>query len=123
MSADAAAQATAPRVLSPLVVVDAPGLRIEEHVGHSTGEAALSLAKVTVTAPHVDPAHTPLFDEYILVLSGEVHVAVGGKAAPLVARAGQTLHLPKGFAYTVTTPGPAEYIPVCYPAFHPSLKG
>ena len=122
MSADAT-QAKAPSVLSPLVVVDDPGLRIEEHVGHSTGEAALSLARVTVSAPHMDPAHTPLFDEYILVLSGEVRVAVGGKGALLVAHPGQTLHLPKGFEYTVTTPGPAEYIPVCFPAFHPSLKG
>ena len=114
----------APKVLSPVVVVDAPGLKIEEHVGlSSNGEANVSLARVIVTGPHVDPAHTPLFDEYIIVLSGEVHVAVGGSSASLVALPGHTLQLPKGFSYTVTTPGPAEYIPVCYPAFHPSLKG
>lgn len=118
-----AAPTTTPSVLTPNVVVDAPGLRIEEHVGlTSNGEAALSIARVVVTGPHLDPAHTPQFDEYILVLSGEVHIAGGGRA-PLVALAGQTLYLPKGHSYAVTTPGPAEYIPVCSPAFHPSLKG
>lgn len=124
MSSTDATQAKAPSVLSPALVVEVPDLKIVEHVGlASNGEGNLSVARVVVTAPHVDPAHTPKFDEYIIVLSGEVHVAVGGGSVPLVALPGQTLHLPRGFEYTVTTPGPAEYIPVCYPAFHPSLKG
>ena len=33
-----------------------------------------------------------------------------------------TLLLPRGFAYTVTTPGPAEYLAICFPAFAPQLK-
>ena len=70
---------------------------------------------------------TPLFDEYILVLSGELRVAVSAKAGAaaceLVATAGQTLHLPRGWTYQVTFPGPAEFVPVCLPAFAPSLSG
>ena len=112
-----------PRVLPvPARVVDVPGtLCIDAHVGlAANGDAGVSIARVTVSAPSGEPTQRPLFDEYVIVLRGEMRVAVAGGDA-LVATAGQTLHLPRGFTYTATFPGAAEYVAVCLPAFSPAL--
>jgi hypothetical protein len=122
--ASTASSGAAPRVMpSPARVVDVPNtLAIDEHVGRAAnGEAGLSIARVMVAAASGEPTQTPLFDEYVLVLRGEMRVAVVGTAAVLVATAGQTLHLPRGHTYTATFPGAAEYVAVCTPAFAPHL--
>jgi quercetin dioxygenase-like cupin family protein len=121
--ASTASAGARPRVLpAPARVVDVPGvLRIDEHVGNAAnGEAGVSVARVVVAAASGEPTQRPLFDEYVVVLRGEMRVAVGGGEA-LVASAGQTIHLPRGFTYTATFPGDAEYIAVCLPAFAPAL--
>ena len=113
----------APRVITPKELLPPGGLSIAEHIGlASTGERGFSLARIRMEQPHVDPAHVSDFDEVITVVAGECHIALASGAAPLVARAGQSLLLPRGFAYTVTTPGPAEYLAICFPAFAPQLK-
>lgn len=114
-----------PSVISAKQVPLPPGLgfSIGEHIGlASTGEGGFSLAQVKTDKPHLDPAHVSLFDEVITVVAGECHCTVGGGGAPLVAAAGQSLLMPKGFTYTITTPGPAEYLAICFPAFSPALK-
>jgi len=128
--ASTASAGARPRVLpGPARVVDVPGeVVVAEHVGRAgNGEAGISLAAVTVAAARSEAVQTPQFDEYILVLRGELRVAVaaaaGAPACELVARAGQTLHLPRGFTYQVHFPGPAEFVPVCLPAFAPALSG
>lgn len=111
-----------PRVLPAAArVVDAPALTIDEHVGNaSNGDKGISVARVVVSAASGEPTQTPLFDEYILVLRGETRITVDGGEV-IVATAGQTVHLPRGFTYTAVFPGPAEYIAVCLPAFSPAL--
>lgn len=112
----------APRVVASRELLPPGGLSIAEHVGlASTGDRSFSLACIKTDTPHVDPAHVSAFDEVITVTAGECHVVANG-GAPLVARAGQSLLLPRGFAYVVTTPGPAEYLAICFPAFAPQLK-
>ena len=121
--ASTASAGAQPRVLpAPARVVDVPGaLHIDEHVGLvANGDAGISIARVVVAAASGEPTQRPLFDEYIIVLRGEMRVAVGGGGA-LVATAGQTLHLPRGFTYTATFPGEAVYVAVCLPAFSPAL--
>lgn len=128
--ASTASAGAQPRVLpGPTTVVDVPGeVTVAEHVGRAgNGDAGISLAVVTVKKARTEAAQTPLFDEYILVLRGELRVAVGASpgaaARELVAAAGQTLHLPRGFTYQVRASGPAEFVPVCLPAFAPELSG
>lgn len=120
--ASTASKGARPRVLAtPARVVEAPGLIIDEHVGNVANlEAGVSIARVVVSAPSSEPIQTPLFDEYLVVLRGETRVTVDGGNV-LVATAGQTLHLPRGFTYTSSFPGPAEYIAVCLPGFAPAL--
>ena len=121
--ASTASAGARPRVLpAPARVVDVPGVFfIDEHVGRSAnGEAGLSAARVVVAATSGEPTQRPLFDEYIIVLAGEMRVAVAG-GEELVASKGQTLHLPRGHTYTVTFPGAAEYVALCMPAFSPEL--
>jgi quercetin dioxygenase-like cupin family protein len=123
--ASTASAGAAPRVLPAAVrVADVPGeLAVDEHVGHAgNGDAGISIASVSVGRAHTGATQTPRFDEYILVRSGEVHVAVRG-GGKLVGKAGDTLHLPRGYTYTVEFPGPAEFTPICLPAFAPSLSG
>jgi hypothetical protein len=128
--ASTASAGAQPRVLpGPARVVQIAGeVTVDEHVGRAgNGDRGLSLAVVTVERARAEMVQTPAFDEYILVLKGELRVAVGaspGRAAhELVATAGQTLHLPRGFTYQVSFPGPAEFVPVCLPAFAPELSG
>lgn len=109
----------------PARVVDIPGtLSIDEHVGNAgNGDAGISIATVEVEKACVEATQRPLFDEYVLVQRGEMHVSVGDGKVVLVARAGQMLHLPRGILYTYSFPGPAAYVPVCLPAFRPELSG
>ena len=128
--ASTASPGARPRVLpGPKRVVDVPGeVLVDEHVGRAgNGDAGVSVAAVTIARASAQAVQTPAFDEYILVRRGELRVAVsaapGMAAHELVATAGQTLHLPRGFTYLVSFPGPAEFIPVCLPAFAPELSG
>ena len=67
----------------------------------------------------VEPGQTPDFDEYTVVLRGELQVKT--KAETLTVKAGQAVHTPKGEWVQYSTPHPdgAEYIAVCLPAFSP----
>mmetsp|Transcript_16979 Transcript_16979/g.43798 ORF Transcript_16979/g.43798 Transcript_16979/m.43798 type:complete len:159 (+) Transcript_16979:64-540(+) len=96
---------------------------IDEHCGNATnGDAGLSIAVVRTRQKTQEPAQTPQFDEYIMVLEGEVLISVDGEDRPsLSASSGRTLWLPKGHRYEYFFPGPCKYVPVCLPAFHPSL--
>lgn len=132
------APTSSPEVLPGLKVVDIDGkLRIYEHAGNaSNGDGRVSVAQVTVTEPMEEAVQVPQFDEYVLILTGEMIVYVGSEDAEkrppgrtedepfvLKAKAGQTLQLPKGHLYRYTFPGPCTYVPVCLPAFSPEIAG
>ena len=91
--------------------------RIEEFVGRSTGEAAVSIARMTSPAGWEEPAQTPEFDEYTLVLAGRLVVEHEGgrhEAGP-----GEAVHTRPGERVRYSTPEGAEYVAVCVPAFAP----
>ncbi|TDD25101.1 cupin domain-containing protein [Nonomuraea diastatica] len=99
------------------------GKIIDEHVGRvSSGDEAISIARMVAPAGWEEPAQTPEFTEYTVVLRGTV--IVEHAEGTTVVEAGQSM---------VTTPGEkvrysagpdgAEYIAVCLPAFSPESAG
>ena len=94
---------------------------IEEYVGRvNNGEARLSVAHMRSPAGWQEPGQRPEFDEYTVVLAGELLVEGEGGAA-LTVRAGQAVLVSSGEWVRYASPGPdgAEYIAVCLPAFSP----
>jgi ethanolamine utilization protein EutQ (cupin superfamily) len=111
-------------VIAPKVIEAAGNKpkKIEEYVGRvNTNTAAVSIARMMSPSGWTEPAQTPEFDEFSVVLRGELHARVG--AETLVAHAGEALVIPQDCRVQYSTPGPegAEYIAVCMPAFGPDL--
>ena len=93
---------------------------IEEYVGRvNTGESAISIARMRSPQGWEEPAQTPEFDEWTLVLEGLL--VVEHEAGRLEIGAGQAVHAKPGewVRYSTPEPGGAEYIAVCLPAFSP----
>jgi hypothetical protein len=125
-----------PCVLSdPPVVVRTAALAVTEVAGGaSNGEPRLSVAHVRVSQATTEAIQIPDFDEYVLVLAGEMRVDVGhadrakrptryaaDEPRALTATAGETFWLPRGHRYKYWFPGTCEYVAICLPAFHPHL--
>ena len=94
------------------------GKLIDEYVGRaSTSTEQVSVARMRSPAGWEEPAQRPDFDEVTLVLGGEVHVEHDG--GTMVVAAGQAVLTRAGERVRYTTPGGAEYVAVCLPAFGP----
>ncbi len=108
------------RIEKPTVIQAAGNLpkTIEEFIGRvNTGTEAVSIARMKSPAGWEEPGQTPEFDEYTVVLSGMLRVAT--KSAEHEVGAGEAFISPKGEWVRYSTPGGAEYISVCLPAFSP----
>jgi ethanolamine utilization protein EutQ (cupin superfamily) len=93
---------------------------IEEFIGRvNTQTSAISIARMKSPAGWEEPPQTPEFDEYSLVLSGELHIKTGNKT--VVIKANELFLAEKGETVQYSTPGEkgAEYIAICIPAFSP----
>ena len=91
---------------------------IDEFIGHvNSGNSDVSIARMQSPAGWEEPAQTPEFDEYTIVLKGCVYVKTEEKT--FVIRAGEAFISKKGERIQYSTPDPegAEYIAVCLPAF------
>jgi ethanolamine utilization protein EutQ (cupin superfamily) len=64
-----------------------------------------------------EPAQTPEFDEYTVVLKGSLRVT--HREGAMDVRAGQAVIAHKGEWVQYSTPQGAEYIAICLPAFSP----
>jgi mannose-6-phosphate isomerase-like protein (cupin superfamily) len=107
---------------SPSVVSAAgqPPKTIEEFVGRvNTGESRVSVAHMRSPAGWAEPGQRPQFDEWTLVLRGELMVEHAG--GTLAVSPGQAVHAEPGEWVRYSSPGAdgCEYIAVCLPAFHP----
>lgn len=99
------------------------GKLIDEHVGRvSSGDEAVSIARMTAPPGWEEPAQTPSFTEYTVVLRGTVIVEHDGGRTEVAA--GQSVVTSPGekVRYSVGPEG-AEYIAVCLPAFSPESAG
>jgi len=98
-----------------------PPKTIIEFVGRvNTGTEAVSLAVMESPSGWTEPGQTPEFDEFTLVLEGQV-VVESREGDALVVEAGQAVHAPAGEWVRYSTPDPvgARYLAVCVPAFTP----
>jgi len=77
----------------------------------------ISIAKMESPADWKEPGQTPEFDEYTVVLKGTLFVET--KENIIEVNAGQAVMAHKGEWVRYSTPGGAEYIAVCLPAFTP----
>lgn len=94
---------------------------IEEFIGRVNSETTgISIAKMTSPSGWREPGQTPEFDEYTVVLKGELQVETRGAVHKVSA--GQAIVLHAGEWVRYSTPGAegAEYIAVCLPAFSPA---
>jgi ethanolamine utilization protein EutQ (cupin superfamily) len=102
-------------------VIEAAGTKpklIAEYVGRvNSGDARVSMAHMKSPAGWVEPGQRPAFDEFTLVLAGALHVEHEG--GTIEVPAGQAIHTRPGEWIRYSTPGGAEYIAVCLPAFSP----
>ena len=95
-----------------------PPKLIDEYVGRvNTGTTRLSVAHMRSPAGWSEPAQTPEFDEYTVVLAGAM--LVRHTNGELEVRAGQAVMTHAGEWVQYSTPEGAEYIAVCFPAFAP----
>lgn len=102
--------------------------KIEEFVGRvNTGTEDVSIAKMSAPPAWHEPAQTPAFDEYTIVLAGELVVEYGeGLINMMTIRSGEALLCPAGVRvrYSTKIDGlGADYLAVCLPAFSPSNVG
>jgi quercetin dioxygenase-like cupin family protein len=91
---------------------------IDEYIGRvNSKSSSLSIAKMQSPAGWEEPAQTPDFDEYTIVLKGVVRVKTDNDH--FIIRAGEAFIAKKGERIQYSTPDPdgAEYIAVCLPAF------
>jgi quercetin dioxygenase-like cupin family protein len=92
---------------------------IDEFVGRvNTGDERLSVARMRSPAGWEEPGQRPEFDEYTVVLDGALHVEHDG--GTLEVHAGQAVLARAGEWVRYSTPGGAEYVAVCVPAFSPA---
>jgi len=103
-----------------LLAAGTPPKDITEHIGGpTTGTDALSIAIMYSPAGWTEPAQTPEFDEWSVVLRGALVVTHDG--GELTVRAGQTVHVAVGERVRYATPdAETEYVSVCVPAFTPA---
>jgi mannose-6-phosphate isomerase-like protein (cupin superfamily) len=112
-----------PTLLATPTVIKAQGNKpklIEEFIGRVNSRTeAVSIARMNSPSGWVEPGQTPEFDEFTIVLRGELRVT--SKTGSLDVRAGQAVIAPRGEWVQYSTPhrDGAEYIAVCLPAFSP----
>lgn len=113
-----------PTLIAKPTIIEAAGTppkKIEEFIGrvNSKTEAA-SIARMTSPSGWSEPGQTPEFDEYTIVLRGQLRVE--SKSGVMDVPAGQAIITHAGEWIRYSTPGPegAEYIAVCLPAFSPA---
>ena len=110
------------RITTPAQIKAAgsPPKVIEEYFGLATdGGDAVSIAVMHSPVGWSEPAQTPEFDEYTVVLKGELHVQLAGET--LTVGAGHAVHLVAGEQVTYSTPTmETEYVSVCRPTFSPA---
>jgi mannose-6-phosphate isomerase-like protein (cupin superfamily) len=110
-----------PELIESPVRVEAAGeppKLIDEFAGRaSNSEERLSVARMRSPAGWEEPGQRPDFDEYTVVLAGTLQVESENDTLEVLA--GQAVLVRAGEWVRYSTPGGAEYVAVCLPAFSP----
>lgn len=110
-----------PRIVSgPTTVVKDKNVCIDEFFGGASCNPLgdISVAHVKAGAGWAEAWQAPAFDEYTLVLKGSITIE-SSHGPPTVVKAGQAVFLAKGERVRWVFTEPAEYVPMCLPAFSP----
>jgi mannose-6-phosphate isomerase-like protein (cupin superfamily) len=114
----------APTLIDKPTTIEAAGNKpkiIKEYVGRvNSGTAELSVAHMRSPGGWIEPAQTPEFDEYTVVLNGTLRVESDDGALDVEAGQAVVAHRGEGVRYSTPGPAGAEYIAVCLPAFSPA---
>lgn len=105
---------------SPFRVPTTDGKQIEEHFGlASSGDGAVSIARMVAPPGWSEPFQQPAFDEYTLMVRGRKQVEIDGET--VVLHPGESLLVRRGTRVRYANPfdEDAEYWSVCRPAFSP----
>ena len=99
--------------------IPVPGNKIiDEYIGGvNNGESQVSIAHMRSPAGWSEPGQRPDFDEFTLVLKGQLRVS--HQDGVIEVKAGQAIVTRKGEWVRYSTPEGAEYVAVCVPAFTP----
>ena len=110
-----------PKIIASPKVIESAGNApkiINEFIGSANSDTKeVSLAKMDSPAGWSEPGQTPEFDEYTVVLNGTLFVQTRDNVFEV--NANQAIITNKGEWVRYSTPGGAEYISVCLPAFTP----
>jgi len=90
---------------------------IREYIGRVNSKTSpVSIAQMKSPAGWTEPGQRPEFDEYTVVLKGELHVDF--ESAKYIVKEGQAIIAKAGEWVRYSSPGRgAEYFAVCLPAF------
>ncbi|MGA2585002.1 MAG: cupin [Tepidisphaeraceae bacterium] len=105
---------------SKIEAVGKPPKSIEEFIGRVASQTTgVSIARMRSPSGWTEPGQTPQFDEYSIILRGQLRVETRDGVQDVSA--GQAVISPGGQWVRYSTPGPegAEYIAVCIPGFTP----
>jgi quercetin dioxygenase-like cupin family protein len=92
--------------------------QIEEFIGRvNSKHTHISVARMKSPPGWVEPGQRPEFQELSVVLSGTM--VVEHEAGTMTVNAGQAVICEPGEWVRYSTPGGAEYMAVCLPAFSP----
>ena len=111
------------RIDAPSIILPAGNKpkRIEEYFGRvNSGSDAVSVARMVSPEGWLEPAQRPEFDEYTVVLRGTLRVECNGEVMDIGAGQAILTHAGETVRYSTPSPGGAEYIAVCLPAFSPA---
>lgn len=105
-----------------VVAAGSPPKTIEEFIGRvASGSTEISIARMVSPSGWKEPGQIPEFDEYTIVLRGQIHLETKNEVQDIFA--GQGVMVPRGEWVRYSTPGKegAEYIAICVPAFSPEI--
>lgn len=110
-----------PELITDPQLIPVPGGKtIAEYVGLvSTNDSGVSVALMNAPAGWSEPAQQPEFDEFTLVLSGELDLESGDET--ITIGAGQAVITRAGERVRWLTRSDAQYVAICVPAFSPDL--
>lgn len=112
-----------PTLIDSPTTIEAAGNKpkiIQEYVGRVNSDTAeVSVAHMRSPSGWVEPAQTPEFDEYTLVLRGSLRVEFEGGNFDVGAGQGVIAHRGEWVRYSTPGSEGAEYVAVCVPAFSP----
>ena len=113
-----------PRVIAAPTRIQAhgePPKTIEEFIGCvNSNTESLSVARMISPSGWSEPGQTPDFDEFTLVLRGELQIETRESVHRIAAGQAVVVHRGEWVRYSTPSPQGAEYISVCVPAFSPA---